>query len=161
MLNVSGSNAVVDWVLVELRSASNNAQVLASRLHTRGNPQPVQAKARGPITMDGRAVWNFVHQVLPGTINELCNEAGISPADIKLVVPHQANSTMICSAIEPLHISRDRIFMNLAQYGNTLAASIPIGLDEALRTGRAKSGDLVLLVGFGAGLAWGGTLLRL
>ena len=51
--------------------------------------------------------------------------------------------------------------MNLAQYGNTLAASIPIGLDEALRTGRAKSGDLVLLVGFGAGLAWGGTLLRL
>ncbi len=142
-------------------STQGEGRVLASRLHTRGNPRPVQAEARGPITMDGRAVWEFVHQVLPETICELCAEAGFSPTEIHLVVPHQANSTMICSAIEPFHISRDRIFLNLAHYGNTLAASIPIGLDEALRTGRARAGDLVLLVGFGAGLAWGGSLLRL
>ena len=142
-------------------SAKGEGRVLASRLYSQGDSVPLNVPVGGHMTMDGRAIWNFVNEVLPNTIRQLCSDAGVSPSDIALLVPHQANSTMIGAATASLGIAPERIAFNLSRYGNTLAASIPIALDEAMRAGRAKPGDLVLLTGFGAGLAWGGSIIKL
>jgi 3-oxoacyl-[acyl-carrier-protein] synthase-3 len=142
-------------------SSSGSGQVLASRLFARGDDVPLNVPIGGYMTMDGRAIWEFVQDVLPKTIRMLCADAEVSPAEISLLVPHQANSKMIAAATADLGIPLESIAFNLDRYGNTLAASIPIALDEAWRQGRVKSGELVLLIGFGAGLAWGGSLLRI
>lgn len=142
-------------------SSEGSGRVLASRLFSRGDSVPLNVPVGGHMTMDGRAIWNFVNEILPETIQLLCAEAGVAPSDISLLVPHQANSKMIAAATADLGIPSERIVFNLARYGNTLAASIPIALDEAMRRGQATCGDLVLLAGFGAGLAWGGSLLQL
>ncbi|MHC4879588.1 MAG: 3-oxoacyl-ACP synthase III family protein [Planctomycetota bacterium] len=142
-------------------SSEGSGRVLGSRLYARGTDVPLRVPTGGTMTMDGRAIWSFVNDILPTTIQQLCDDAEVSPSDISLLVPHQANSKMIAAATESLGIPLDRIALNVHRIGNTLAASIPIALDEAVRTGRAQTGDLVLLVGFGAGLAWGGSLLQL
>jgi 3-oxoacyl-[acyl-carrier-protein] synthase-3 len=142
-------------------SAEGDGRVLASRLFSRGTNVPLHVPTGGTMTMDGRAIWQFVNEILPSTIRQLCDDAGVSPSDISLLVPHQANSKMIAAATESLGIPLERIALNLHRYGNTLAGSIPIALDEAVRAGRVQSGDLVLTIGFGAGLAWGGSLLQI
>lgn len=73
---------------------------------------------------------------------------------------HQANQRIIDSAVSDLNVAPEKVFANLDQYGNTSGASIPLAIDEAVRTGRIREGDLVLLCGFGAGLAWGTAPLR-
>jgi 3-oxoacyl-[acyl-carrier-protein] synthase III len=142
-------------------SATGSGQVLASRLFAQGNKVPLNAPIGGYMEMDGRAIWKFVNRVLPETIRLLCSDANVEPSDISLLVPHQANSKMITAATADLGLPADRIVFNLDRFGNTLAASIPIALDEAMRTGRIHTGDLVILTGFGAGLAWGGSLLQI
>jgi len=142
-------------------SADGEGRVLASRLYSRGTNVPLHVPTGGTMTMDGRAIWQFVNEILPTTIRQLCDDAGVRPSDISLLVPHQANSKMIVAATESLGIPIERIALNLHRYGNTLAGSIPIALDEAVRAGRVQSGDLVLTIGFGAGLAWGGSLLQI
>lgn len=113
------------------------------------------------MTMNGKAIWNFATDVFPDTVRYLCRKANVPVDQIKLLVPHQANENIIrCGAAE-LGIPMERVAVNIDRYGNTLAASIPIALDEALSDGRASRGDYVMLVGFGAGLSWGGNLLRL
>jgi 3-oxoacyl-[acyl-carrier-protein] synthase III len=86
---------------------------------------------------------------------------GVSGDDIALFVPHQANMRILCAVGKRLGIPDDRVFVNLEQYGNTSAASIPIALDEAKRQGRIRKGDLVLIAAFGAGLTWGSALIRM
>jgi 3-oxoacyl-[acyl-carrier-protein] synthase-3 len=76
-------------------------------------------------------------------------------------VPHQANRNIVATAAEKVGLPLDRVALNIERYGNTLAGSIPIVLDESLADGRAQRGDILALVGFGAGLAWGGLLLQL
>ena len=113
------------------------------------------------MTMNGKAIWDFATRVLPETVRYLCEKARVPIDEIKLLVPHQANENIIrCGAAE-LGIPMERVAVNIDRYGNTIAASIPIALDEALASGRAERGDYVMLVGFGAGLSWGGNLLRL
>jgi 3-oxoacyl-[acyl-carrier-protein] synthase-3 len=113
------------------------------------------------MTMNGKAIWNFATDVFPNSVRDLCRQAHIELEDIKLLVPHQANENIIRHGAEELVIPMHRVAMNIDRYGNTLAASIPIALDEAIREGRATSGDHVLLVGFAAGLSWGGNLRQL
>ncbi|MDA1163748.1 MAG: beta-ketoacyl-ACP synthase 3 [Planctomycetota bacterium] len=135
--------------------------VLASRVQSRGDNESLNVPVGGTMTMNGKAVWNFATHVLPDTVRYLCGKAQVPVEDIKLLVPHQANENIIrCGAAE-VGIPMDRVAVNIERYGNTIAASVPIALDEALRAGRAISGDHVMLVGFGAGLSWGGNLLRL
>jgi 3-oxoacyl-[acyl-carrier-protein] synthase-3 len=111
--------------------------------------------------MDGKAVWDFATTAFPNTVRTLCADAGVTLDDIRLVVPHQANANVIRESARRLELPMDRVAMNVDRCGNTLAASIPMALDEALRNGRAGPGDLVILVAFGGGLAWGGILLEL
>jgi 3-oxoacyl-[acyl-carrier-protein] synthase-3 len=142
-------------------SRKGAGRVLASKLHSSGNAEPLSVPVGGTMKMDGKAIWNFATDVLPSTVRELCEMAGVSIDEIKLLVPHQANRNILSTAAEKLGLPFDRVVVNIERYGNTLAGSIPIALDEALANGRADSGDLVALVGFGAGLAWGGLLLQL
>ena len=94
-------------------------------------------------------------------VDSTLTEAGVASEDIALVIPHQSNLRIIESVRQRLGLPEDRIFVNIQRYGNTSAATIPIGLHESLRTGRVKSGDLILLIAFGAGFTWGSALIRL
>lgn len=142
-------------------SSEGNGRVLASRVQSKGDSESLNVPVGGTMTMNGKAIWNFATEVLPDSVRYLCGKAQVPLDEIKLLVPHQANENMIrCGATE-LGLPMDRVAVNIERYGNTLAASIPIAFDEALRQGRATTGDHVMLVGFGAGLSWGGNLLRL
>ncbi len=142
-------------------SRQGTGRVLASKLYSSGNAVPLSVPVGGTMKMDGKAIWNFATEVLPSTVNELCIAAGVSVQDIKLLVPHQANRNILSAAAEKMGLPFDRVVVNIERYGNTLAGSIPIALDEALANGRAESEDIIAIVGFGAGLAWAGLLLQL
>jgi 3-oxoacyl-[acyl-carrier-protein] synthase-3 len=118
------------------------------------------AEGKHFMYMDGRAVFRWAVDILCETIQDVLKAARLSTADIHLYVAHQANIRIINAAIDVLHIPRSKVFNNLEKYGNTSAGSIPIALDEAAAEGRFKEGDLVVLSGFGAGLAWGTAVMR-
>jgi 3-oxoacyl-[acyl-carrier-protein] synthase-3 len=110
--------------------------------------------------MDGRAVFRWAVAILCDTIQDVLTAAEMSPNDVDVYVPHQANIRIINAAIDVLHIPRSKVFNNLDRYGNTSAGSIPLALDEAVAEGRIEPGRLAVLSGFGAGLAWGTALIR-
>src|SRR6516162_1074895 len=110
--------------------------------------------------MDGRAVFRWAVSILCDTIQDVLKASNRKAGDIDLYIPHQANIRIINAAIDVLHIPRTRVFNNLHRYGNTSAGSVPLALDEAVCEGRVKDNDLIVLSGFGAGLAWGTALLR-
>ncbi len=118
------------------------------------------AKGLHYMHMDGRAVFRWAVDILSDTIQDVLDDSGLHPSDIDLYIPHQANIRIINAAIDVLHIPRSRVFNNLERYGNTSAGSVPLALDEAMAEGRIQPGNLVLLSGFGAGLAWGTAVLR-
>ncbi|WP_197168918.1 beta-ketoacyl-ACP synthase III [Novipirellula galeiformis] len=112
------------------------------------------------LTMDGRGVFKWAVRLFDESAKQVLDDAGIAADQLALVVLHQANQRIIDSAVADLDIAPRDVFVNLDRYGNTSAASIPLALDEAVQAGRINRGDLVLLCGFGAGLAWGTALLR-
>lgn len=112
------------------------------------------------VCMEGSEVFRFAVGKICETLNDLCSGAGIDMEGIGLIVPHQANSRIVEAAARRLGLPQERFFMNIDRYANTSAASIPIALEEAEAAGALRGGDLVALVGFGAGLTWGGALLR-
>ncbi len=112
------------------------------------------------LTMDGRNVFKWAVRVFNDSAKQVLTEAGVNANELALVVLHQANQRIIDSAVSDLNLPREKVFVNLDRYGNTSGASIPLAVDEAVKSGRIHPGDLVLLCGFGAGLAWGTALLR-
>ncbi len=110
--------------------------------------------------MDGRAVFRWAVAILCDTIQDVLKHGGLRPQDVNLYIPHQANIRIINAAIDVLHINRGKVYNNLDRYGNTSAGSVPLALDEAVGEGRVKDGDLLVLSGFGGGLAWGTALIR-
>lgn len=112
------------------------------------------------LSMDGRSVFKWAVRMLSETITDVVNHAGLTIDDLDLVVLHQANMRILHAAAEDLGIPAEKLEINVDRYGNTSAASIPLGLDSAARAGRLKEGDRVLLCGFGAGLAWGTAILH-
>ncbi len=112
------------------------------------------------VTMEGSEVFRFAVGKICETVRGLCDEAGIEPDRLSMIVPHQANSRIVEAAARRLGLPRERFFLNIDRYANTSAASIPIALEEAMAAEAFQEGDLVALVGFGAGLTWGGALLR-
>jgi 3-oxoacyl-[acyl-carrier-protein] synthase III len=112
------------------------------------------------IKMDGRNVFKWAVRALTDSIALILEHARLTVNDVSLYVLHQANIRIIVSASEQLGIAPERLFNNIQRYGNTSGGSVPIALDEAFRAGRIKSGDTVLMSGFGAGLTWGTALFR-
>ncbi len=112
------------------------------------------------LQMDGRGVFKWAVRVFAESAQDVLAAADVSPQQLKLVILHQANQRIIDSAVSDLGVDSDKVFVNLDKYGNTSGASIPLALDESVAAGRIERGDYVLLCGFGAGLAWGTTLLQ-
>ena len=110
--------------------------------------------------MDGRAVFRWAVDILCDTIQDVLTAAKLTVDDVRLYVAHQANIRIINAAIDALHIPRSKVFNNLESTATRRRGSIPIALDEAAAEGRFKDGDLVVLSGFGAGLAWGTAVMR-
>ncbi|MFP3960218.1 MAG: beta-ketoacyl-ACP synthase III [Spirochaetaceae bacterium] len=112
------------------------------------------------IQMDGRAVYNFAVKANTDILRQLVLDAGHTLDDVRYVVPHQANSRIIEAAAKRLGMPFEKFYVNIDEYANTSTASIPIALNEMHEKGMLEKGDLILTVGFGAGLTSGGTLIR-
>jgi 3-oxoacyl-[acyl-carrier-protein] synthase-3 len=112
------------------------------------------------VKMEGAPVFKWAVRLLDDSSRQVLAAAGFKTTDVGLWVFHQANIRILDAASDALAIDRARVETHLDRYGNTSAGSIPIALDEALRGGRFKRGDLLLLCGFGGGLSWGTALLR-
>ena len=113
-----------------------------------------------PITMKGRDVYRFAVEKVPEVIEKALFNAQLTTDDIDWLILHQANQRITDAVAERLKIPTQKVIANLDEYGNTSAASIPLALDEAVREGKIKSGDVVASSGFGAGLTWGATIFR-
>ena len=110
--------------------------------------------------MEGREVFKFASLKMPESIAIALQTNRLTPADVKLLVPHQANLRIIEMVQKAAGLREDQVYSNIQKYGNTTAASIPIALDEALAAGRLKQGDILVLTAFGSGFTWGSAAIR-
>ncbi len=113
------------------------------------------------LQMDGQAVFKFAVRVLGDVALEVCEQAGVAPADVDWLVPHQANIRILQATARRLDLSMERVIVTVGEHGNTSAASVPLALDVAVRDGRIRPGQHVLLEGVGGGFTWGAALLRM
>jgi 3-oxoacyl-[acyl-carrier-protein] synthase-3 len=114
----------------------------------------------GYLVMDGKEVFRKAVRVVVESAERVIAEAGLTPADIDLIVPHQANLRIITAACQRLGIPEEKAVVVIDRYGNTSSASIPLALADALDAGRIHEGDNVLLTGFGGGMTWASAVLR-
>lgn len=112
------------------------------------------------IAMNGQEVFKFAVRAVPAVLTEALRQARLEASDIDWLVLHQANQRILDAAATRLGVPHERVVSNLAEYGNTSAASIPLALDEAVRSGKIKAGDTLAIAGFGAGLTWAGAIVR-
>jgi 3-oxoacyl-[acyl-carrier-protein] synthase-3 len=127
--------------------------------HPANDPKTMEEKLPY-IRMKGNETFKVAVKAMADVTSELLAEQGFSKEDVDLFIPHQANERIIDAVGERLKFPPERIFKNVAEYGNTSSASIPVALDECVHSGRLKTGDLVMLTAFGAGLVWGSVLVR-
>jgi 3-oxoacyl-[acyl-carrier-protein] synthase-3 len=113
------------------------------------------------LRMNGPEVFKFAVRTLTSSLKRTIYQAGLTPDDIDLFIPHQANARIIESAARQMRVPVDKFYVNLDRYGNTSAASVPMAMVEAIEEGRLKSGDLVAMCAFGAGLTWATTVLQI
>ncbi|HQS19606.1 MULTISPECIES: beta-ketoacyl-ACP synthase III [unclassified Acidovorax] len=151
--------------------ASDTPGILASDLHADGQyvgilcvPGSVSGGAvlGDPLLkMDGQAVFKLAVGVLDKAARATLAKANMTDADIDWLIPHQANIRIMQSTAKKLKLSMDKVVVTVDQHGNTSAASIPLALDHAVRTGQVKKGETLLLEGVGGGFTWGAVLLKL
>ncbi|MBP2640641.1 MAG: fabH 2 [Firmicutes bacterium] len=118
------------------------------------------AKRQHFIYMNGKEVFKFAVKIMGDAANKALENAKLTAADIDCFVPHQANIRIVQSAAKRLGFPMEKVVVNVDKYGNTSAASIPIALDEAVKSGRIKNGNTILLVGFGGGLTWASSVIK-
>ncbi len=162
---------------VIIRGEENTEKgILQSFIRTDGNGWPLiqvpSSGSRKPITaetiaasentfyMAGKPVYIFAVSAIPELIQIICSKAGILPADLDWLIPHQANLRIIDAVSKKHNIPKEKFLVNLQKYGNTSAASVALALNEFRQDGTIKPGQLVLVMGFGGGLSWGGLLIR-
>ncbi|MDO9167318.1 MAG: beta-ketoacyl-ACP synthase III [Rhodoferax sp.] len=151
--------------------ASDTPGILASDLHADGKHVGIlcvpghvsggNVLGSPLLTMDGQAVFKLAVGLLDGAARTTLTKAGKTAADIDWLVPHQANIRIMQSTARKLKLSMDKVIVTVDQHGNTSAASIPLALDSAVRSGKVKPGELLLLEGVGGGFTWGAVLLQL
>jgi 3-oxoacyl-[acyl-carrier-protein] synthase-3 len=166
-----GAGAVV------LQATKGDHGILGTRMKSNGNysdficmpgggsnrpaNDPTSIEEKLPyIKMKGNETFKVAVKAMADVSSELLAEQGFGKEEIKIFIPHQANERIIDAVGERMKFPAERVYKNVARYGNTSAASIPIALDECVRAGTIKTGDLVLMTAFGAGLVWGSVLVR-
>jgi len=135
-----------------LAQTTERSELLSGISHQRGG--------YAPIAMNGQEVYKFAVREVPAILKELLADTNTEAASIDWLLLHQANQRILDAAAERLGIPADKVLSNLADYGNTSAATIPLMLHEAVSDGRIQPGQLIASSGFGAGLSWGAALLR-
>lgn len=110
--------------------------------------------------MSGKDVYKFATREVPDVLEEVLKETNLSVDDIDWLLLHQANIRIMDVVAKRLGVPMEKVLTNLSEYGNTSAASIPLALDEAVRQGKVKHGDVIACAGFGAGLSWGATVFK-
>jgi 3-oxoacyl-[acyl-carrier-protein] synthase III len=138
------------WPLIQVPSSGSRKPVSADTI----------AAKEVFFQMAGKQVYVFATEVIPEIIVKLCQKGGVDPSDLDYIIPHQANVRMIDFIAKKFGYPKERFLLNLDRCGNTSAASVALVLDENLRNGTIKPGHLVLTMGFGGGLSWGGLLIR-
>jgi 3-oxoacyl-[acyl-carrier-protein] synthase-3 len=140
----------------------NDCLTLAQSSEHRPLLEGISAQVGGfaPIYMNGQEVYKFAVREVPAVLAELLQSSGIGADQLDWLLLHQANQRILDAVADRFAVPRERVLSNLASYGNTSAATIPLMLDEAVREGRVRPGHLIASSGFGAGLSWGGALLR-
>ena len=149
---------------------SEKPGILATRLHADGAQRGmlcVPGQVRNGtvwgdpfVHMDGQAVFKFAVKVLADVASEVLAAASMTAAQVDWLIPHQANVRILQATAKRLHIPAEKCIVTVADHGNTSAASIPLALDEGVRSGRIRRGQHLLLEGVGGGFTWGATLLR-
>jgi 3-oxoacyl-[acyl-carrier-protein] synthase-3 len=143
--------------------------VLATQLHADGRHNELLYVDGGPSTtgtvgklrMQGREVFRHAVTNLSSVMHEVLEQAELDPADVDWVVPHQANARIIDATARKLGLPADRVILTVADHANTSAASVPLALDVAVRDGRIKAGDIVVLEAMGGGFTWGASVVRI
>jgi len=129
-----------------------------------GSRNPVTKKLENPddifMSINGREVYQLAVRRIVEMVYDCMENCDLTIDDIDMFIPHQMNARIIESVAKRIKLKDDRVFVNIDKYGNTSAASIPMALDDCCRQGKIKSGDIVLLAAFGAGLTWGANLIR-
>ena len=150
---------------------SDEPGVLATKLHADGSQSHVlcvPGHVNGGVVagsaflyMDGQAVFKLAVTVLEKVANEALEIAGLSADQVDWLIPHQANIRIMQSTAKKLQLPMDKVVVTVDQHGNTSAASIPLALDTAVRDGRVKAGQIVMLEGVGGGFTWGAALVKM
>jgi 3-oxoacyl-[acyl-carrier-protein] synthase-3 len=145
-------------------SASDGSSWSSLKCQAYGSRYPVGKPLDDPkkalMYINGREVYQLAIRRIVEIVNDCLDHCNLKTEDIKMYIPHQMNARIIESAAKRLNLPADRVFINIDKRGNTSAASIPIALDECLREGKIKSGDIALLVAFGGGLTWGANVIQ-
>ncbi len=139
------------WELIQVPSSGSRKPISAESIALKENT----------FKMAGKSVFTFATNVIPHIITELAERGGVKPEEIDHIIPHQANVRIIDYISRKTGIPKEKFLLNLDRYGNTAAASVGLALDENRRNGVIKAGELVLMMGFGGGLSWGGVLIRI
>jgi 3-oxoacyl-[acyl-carrier-protein] synthase-3 len=145
----------------EMRADGTQESVLRIPIGAANPPSAEMLAHRGQyMTMAGNEVYKFAVRAIPDITREAAEAAGVEVGDLRWIIPHQANQRILDTVAERLDVPADRVASVIRDTGNTSAASIPLALDRLYTAGNLAAGDLIALVGFGAGLTWGATVLR-
>jgi len=158
-------------VLLEAREEAGDAPrgIIATKLHADGNHNQLlyvdggasTTGTIGKLRMKGREVFRHAVVNLASVLREVLDEAGLTTADIDWLVPHQANARILDATARKLDLPVEKVIVTVDRHANTSAASVPLALDVAVRDGRIKQGDLVMLEAMGGGFTWGASLVRM
>jgi 3-oxoacyl-[acyl-carrier-protein] synthase-3 len=157
-MNIKGRNLLsFDWGtdgsgvdLLKIPAGGSRSPILSSNLNQR----------QQYLKMDGKKVYKQGTKMMYHSVIRALNHAKLQKSDIDFIIPHQANKRIIEAIAKKLALADDKVMINIENYGNTSAASIPIALDEAISQGKIKDGDIVVLTAFGAGLTWGSIVIK-
>ena len=156
-------------IVLSAEDVEGDRGILATRLHAEGkycdmlyvDGGPSTTGTVGKVRMQGREVFRHAVTNLASVLGEVMADVGLSPESIDWVVPHQANKRIIDATAKKLGLPAERVVLTVDQHANTSAASVPLALDLAVRDGRIKRGDLVVLEAMGGGFTWGAAVLRI
>lgn len=162
-----GAGAVV-LEAMEGQGTSDDRGVLTTHLHSDGEKHdllyvdggPSSTQTTGMLRMEGREVFRHAVTNLADVVHEALEATGLETSDIDWLIPHQANKRIIDGTGKKLRLDPEKVVVTVDKHGNTSAASVPLALDEAVRDGRIKRGDLLLLEAMGGGFTWGSALVR-
>lgn len=160
MTSTEQESGVLSYVM---GSDGSGAQFLIQRSGGVAYPQSEKSLELGYnfLEMDGKEVFKFASRILGKAVIEAAEKINLPLDKIDLFIPHQANARIIESAARQIGLPKEKVFLNIENYGNTSAGSVPIALSEAMASGRAKPGDIVAFVAFGAGLTWASAIVKL